>query len=587
MASAWATDPLETAASYERVSKQVQALYGRGLRRTERSVDEMARDLGLTLPAELRFRDGVDEDASGARWDLPQLERVIELARAGRFKTLLVPTTDRWTRDTPKGLAFTRQVRDYGVRVVWGDLPDVPDPGDGNPYAAHWRQKMESEAFMDAEFERARIRWRTMHGRRDKADEGRVPGTGRPPYGFRYVRDDTPKHAVCGLEIYEPEAKVVREMYRRARTDSSAAILLWLQAERILPPGATLTFRKAMYTASAGVHWQGHSVHRILRDHAYAGTYTWGGRTFSVPPIVSQEVFDRVTEARAARRGHRGPARHTAESDPYLFRGRLSCGYCTQRKGQPVVLQTRIANERQNRYYVCPGHLTEGDRASIRAPQGRDRCPTPVVRADLVEEQAWTALVAALSDDARLRTELEAARERRRLDDQGRDDRRRALEGEIASCERRLRVHVKRLAELEAEGDDMANEEATIHMSERDGAKALLVRLRRELKDVESAPGAGLSEVEVNELARLAEDVRLVGEQATVSERRRIVALVNLRAVIGEDGEQIQIQSRPERSVGMRWTGAIEIASSRDSDCATSLLKYDLQLLSSSLRFAA
>jgi len=115
----------------------------------------------------------------------------------------------------------------------------------------------------------------------------------------------------------------------------------------------------------------------------------------------------------------------------------------------------------------------------------------------------------------------------------------------------------------------------------------LLVRLRRDLKDVESAPGAGLSAVEVDEIARLAANVRLVGEHAQTSDRRLIVALVNLRAVVGQDGEQILIQSRPERSVAMRFTGAIEISPSQNSDCATSFLKYELQLLSLSLKFVA
>jgi site-specific DNA recombinase len=582
----WSTDPAQTAASYERVSRQVQALYGRGLRRTERNVDEMAQDLGLLLPDELRFRDGVDEDASGARWDLPQLERVMELARAGRFKTLLVSTTDRWTRDTPKGLAFTRQVRDYGVRVVWGDLPDVPDPGDGNPYAAHWRQKMESDAFMDSEFERARIRWRTMNGRRDKADEGRIPGTGRPPYAFRYVRDDTPKHAVCGLEVYEPEATIVRQLYQRAMTDSVADLLLWLQAEAIPPPGASLRFRKAWYTASAGRHWEGHSVHRILSDRVYAGTYTWGGRTFPVTPIVSPEMFERVVGARAARRRRRGAARRGAVDDPYVFRGRLTCGPCSEREGQPVVFQTRVTNAARNRYYVCPRHMTEADRGSMRAPTGRERCPVPVVRADLIEEQAWAALVQVLADGDRLRAELEAARERRRRDDQGRDDRRRAVEGEIASCERRLRVHVKRLAELEADGDDESQEEAAIHMAERDDAKALLVRLRRELREVETAPGAGLSAAEVDELQRLSADVAEVADYATPTDRRRIIGLVDLRAVVGSDGEQVQIQTRPRRYLPMRWSGAVRV-SLTDSNCEPCFLKYDMQLLSPMLAFVA
>jgi hypothetical protein len=209
-----------------------------------------------------------------------------------------------------------------------------------------------------------------------------------------------------------------------------------------------------------------------------------------------------------------------------------------------------------------------------------------VIRGDLVETRAWAALVEVLGDPVRLRKNLEAARERRRLDDQGRNDRRRAVEGEIVSCERRLRVHVKRLAELEAEGTEEASEEAAIHTAERDDAKALLVRLRRELKEVESLPGAGISAAEADELERLAATVQRVGERASLVERRQLIGLVNLRAVVGLDGEQVQIQSRPPRTVAMRWSGAVQILAA-DSDCGSCFLKYDLQLLCPSLAFAA
>jgi hypothetical protein len=135
----------------------------------------------------------------------------------------------------------------------------------------------------------------------------------------------------------------------------------------------------------------------------------------------------------------------------------------------------------------------------------------------------------------------------------------------------------------------MAKEEAAVHTAERDDAKALLVRLRRELREVEAAPGAGLSAAEVDELQRLAADVQLVAEHATAADRRRIIGLVNLRAVVGLDGEQVLIQTRPPRAVAMRWSGVVQVslAQSNDSDCAPCLLKYDLQVLSPALAFVA
>ncbi len=48
-------------------------------------------------------------------------------------------------------------------------------------------------------------------GRNNKAKGGLVVGTARPPYGYHFVRD--PKGKVVALEIYEPEARIVRLVF--------------------------------------------------------------------------------------------------------------------------------------------------------------------------------------------------------------------------------------------------------------------------------------------------------------------------------------------------------------------------------------
>jgi DNA invertase Pin-like site-specific DNA recombinase len=578
----WATDPAETAASYERVSRQVQALYGHGLKRQERSVDEMARELRVILPSDLRFRDGVDDNASGAAWSLPDLDRCIALARAGRYKTLLVPTTDRWTRDTPKGIWLTRQVREYGVRVVWGDLPDVPEATDGNPYADHWRQKMEIDAFLDSEFERLRTRWRTMNGRRDKADLGLVVGQGRPPFGYRYARDDTPKHRVCGLTPYEPEAKIVRELYRRARTSAVGDLLQWLHDNGVAPPGAARTFKKARYTANAGARWGDDAVYRILTSPLYVGTYVFAGRSFEVPAIVSQDDFERVAQALTSRRSRRGPARKGTAVDEFLFRGRLICEPCSAREGRDVVLHAKRASRLGDRYYHCPFRF----RPSHRANQAH--CSLPTIRAEVLEEHAWSEIIAALRDPVRLHNDLVDARESRRQDDRGRDDQQRAIEASIAQQERRLAVHVKRIAELDADGTPESEEERPIHVTSRDEIKHLLVGLRRDLHEVRSAPGEGVSDDEAAEFERLSAMVDRVEAEAGPAERRHLIELLGLHARVGGEGEQLVVQMKPKRQVAVAWSGVLSLGQADASNSPGSFLKFRMQLLPSGrLVFAA
>ncbi|HXI36027.1 MAG TPA: recombinase family protein [Burkholderiales bacterium] len=580
------TDPQFTAASYERVSRQVQALYGHGLKRQERNVDEMARDNGVVLPPDLRFRDGVDDNASGAAWELPDLDRCMQAARDGRFKTLLIPTSDRWTRDTPKGLWMTRQIRAYGVRVVWGDIPDVPQATDGNPYSEHWRQKMEVEAFMDAELERNKIRWRTMNGRRDKAAAGRVVGQGAAPYGYAYVRDNSPKRLVCGLAVVEVQADVVRELYARARTMAIGDLLQWLAAERIPPPGAGRTFRKVQrYTKNAGTCWNDLSVYRILTSRLYLGEYTYHTQAFPVPAIVPADLFEEVGIALASRKSRRGAARNKTESDEFLFRGRLICEPCSARTGTVVLLHAKRANNMGERYYLCPFRFPRSHGARF---DGRPRCPLPSIRAEVLETHAWAALMAALRDPVQLRIDIEDARTRRRLDDHGREDRRRAIEGSIAQQERQLAGAARRIAALEAEGTEQAGEELPIQAQLRDEAKELLVRLRRDLREVQAMPGVGVSADEAAELERLAAMVDEVEVTANAAERRHLIDLVGLRARIGDEGESVVVQVKPKRETMITWAGVISIAGQASSDSPTSLLNFVMQSLPSGrLVFAA
>jgi hypothetical protein len=157
----------------------------------------------------------------------------------------------------------------------------------------------------------------------------------------------------------------------------------------------------------------------------------------------------------------------------------------------------------------------------------------------------------------------------------------RAIEVSLAQQERRLAVHVKRIAELDAEGTEEAGEERPIHVSSRDEIKQLLVSLRRELRDVKAAPGAGISEDEAAEIVRLAGMVEEFGTDAPPAMRRQLIGILNLRARLGGDGDQVVVQIKPKREVTVAWSGAIALGQTDSSNSAGSFLKFRMQLLPS------
>jgi site-specific DNA recombinase len=166
------------AASYERVSTRMQGQYGFSLGAQHQSLEDFITAQGWHLPEHLRFRDGEDAAASGADWDLPDLNRMLEAARSREFTVLVVPDFDRFARSMVKGLVLEEQLKKLGVRVVFQRVP-VEDTPEG--------QLLKNQLYGFAEYDRMKITLRTMMGRRAKAQTGKVVGIGRAPYGYRFT----------------------------------------------------------------------------------------------------------------------------------------------------------------------------------------------------------------------------------------------------------------------------------------------------------------------------------------------------------------------------------------------------------------
>jgi DNA invertase Pin-like site-specific DNA recombinase len=205
------------AASYERVSTRNQGRYGFSLGAQHQSLEEFAAAQAWALPGHLRFRDGEDENASGADWDLPDLTRMLEAARRREFGVLVVPDFDRFARSLVKGLVLEEQLKRYGVRVVYQRVP-VEDTPEG--------RLLKNQLFSFAEYEREKFALRSMMGRRQKARTQMVDGGGLPPYGYRFTFQtlDNGKRRVCGLEPDPATAPVARRILLDLRARSTSRL---------------------------------------------------------------------------------------------------------------------------------------------------------------------------------------------------------------------------------------------------------------------------------------------------------------------------------------------------------------------------
>ena len=177
---------------------------------------------------------------------------------------------------------------------------DAPDFAPGDPQATLLTQVQ----GVIAEYEKAKIAERYRRGKLFRARAGEIT-TWKTPYGYRRVARSAatgPAH----LEIYEPEAVVVRRIFTdRAGGTTVREICRGLNADRVPSPTGKPT-------------WPHSSLSRLLRNEAYVGR-VYFNRTESVPDrrpgrrsrqvprdradwipidcprIVTDDVFDRVS----------------------------------------------------------------------------------------------------------------------------------------------------------------------------------------------------------------------------------------------------------------------------------------------------
>ena len=235
----------------------------------------------------------VDDGHSGARLDRPGLDALRDSAEAGLIDAMWCLSPDRLARIYAYQVIVLDELARHGVAVCFADAPAIDD----DPQSRLLTQVQ----GVIAEYERAKIAERYRRGKLWRSRSGEVLAW-RIPYGYRRIaRSATgPAH----LEIYEPEAAVVRRIFDDyvAAGHSTREITRRLNADSVPTPSG-----KAVWGTS--------TIGRLLHNEAYVGRVYWNktesvpdprpGRrnrqvprpredwiTIAVPAIVSDDTFD-------------------------------------------------------------------------------------------------------------------------------------------------------------------------------------------------------------------------------------------------------------------------------------------------------
>ena len=89
------------------------------------------------------------------------------------------------------------------------------------------------------ELEREQIAYRTKNGKRTKAWQGKVVGTGRAPYGYDFLTEwveSKHRHVPVGLVLKYPEADVAARLFRVLPFQSTIELAEMLTKAKIPTP---------------------------------------------------------------------------------------------------------------------------------------------------------------------------------------------------------------------------------------------------------------------------------------------------------------------------------------------------------------
>ena len=282
------------------------------------------------------------------------------------------------------------------ARVARFGVTDAPDLAAGDPQATLLTQVQ----GVIAEYEKAKIAERYRRGKLFRARAGEIIAW-KTAYGYRRVARTSA--AAAHLEIYEPEADVLRRIFAdRAAGVTVREICRRLNADRIPSPTGKAT-------------WGTSTLCRLLGNEAYIGRVYYCRtetitdprpvrRTRQVPrareewipigcpAIISDEQFEAA--ARVAYDNAKWSPRR-AEPGEWLLKGLVKCGVCDVGTN---CHKMRGRNGTWHRYYYCRNH------DPLRAGGEDRRCPERNIRADALDEYVFAQIRAALTQPATLLT---------------------------------------------------------------------------------------------------------------------------------------------------------------------------------------
>jgi len=501
---------------YARVSGDDTKRDGRGLTGQIEMGRQYAAAHNHVIVAELSEDD---RGVSGATFELPQLNRVRDMARAGEFDVLIVRELDRLSRSLAKQLIVEEELRREGVRIEYclAQYDDTPE-GQLNKHVR----------AVIAEFERLKIRERMDRGRQRKIAEGSV-FVSQPAYGYRLATND----GKTTLEIHEAEATIVRLIFDLyVNGDDGEPLSVHAIADKLTALGVPKP-RSRRYS-----QWARSTVTNIIMNEAYIGRW-YSGRErvvngkkspqpedtwvcVDVPPIVSQELFTAAQEQRERNAANA----HRKRKFEYLTAGRVTCAKCGY-----SYTGSGVTNIVKGKRYVYPRYR----HSRFHYAAGPLDCEREWFKVKDVDTAIWQQVRAFMTDPAALAKGIADYQTERERANQPLRDRLHVVEDLLTDNKAQL----SRLLDLYLTGDFPRD----ILTERKARLQETIVALESERQRLTTQLEAGaLTQAQVELVRDFAQHVGAGLEDAEndFKARRKLIELLDVRAMLAvEEGDQV------------------------------------------------
>lgn len=470
-----------------------------------------------------------DRGARGADFDLPGLLKVLKMASNGEFDVLVVRELDRFARRLAKQLVVEENFKVAGVEIeyVLGEYPDTPEGNLNKNIRA-----------VIAEYEALKISERMRRGRRQAARAGNVLMAGHSPYGYRLAEVEGKRT----LEVYEPEAQIVRLIfawYTRGSDDNGPKTIGGIASklsEMVIPTYADTPWRKLHFPKKRKYgQWSHATVYKMLKNETYAGVWYYGKRkhpgdqwsrnpdehliAVPVPAIVSRETWEivqvRLQENRERLSGYK--------KYHYLLSGRVKCSLC----GLKMTGAAKKPRKKLYLYYCCPASRTK------RPQKHPHLCTMPHFRAEQVDAAVWDWVKAKILEPQNLENGL--------VDYQAQQ------EEQIAPAREQLALLDKLITDREDQLERLLDlyvmgelPKGSYLKRKRDIEIGLETQRRDRVEWASYLRHQELTQEQVESLRNFAAIIAgtLVIAEASFEAQRRVVELLNVRAMLAVEGEE-------------------------------------------------